>query len=195
MNLELKTAPAKQGLTLAETKLHLRVDADTEDTLITSLIKAATQTLDGRDGWLGRALITQTWLMRLPGFPTAGIRLPFPPLQTVESVKYYDAGGTLQTVAAATYQVVKGETRGRIVLADAAVWPTTVTREDAVVIEFTAGYGANETDVPEPIRAALKLLVGHWYDAREAVAYATNPQEMPLGVAALLSTYRVMDFT
>lgn len=55
-------------LTLADAKQHLRVDFEDDDGVIESYIAAAIQNIDGRDGWLGRALVEQTWELRLPDF-------------------------------------------------------------------------------------------------------------------------------
>jgi len=44
--LELVTGPSVQPLTTDEAKAHLRVDHTTDDSLIESLIKAATQTAE-----------------------------------------------------------------------------------------------------------------------------------------------------
>lgn len=56
-------APAETPVTLTEAKAHLRVDFDDDDTLIASLVNAATDYLDGWDGILARCLVTQTWTL------------------------------------------------------------------------------------------------------------------------------------
>ena len=45
-------------LTTAEAKAHCRVDTSDDDTLIASLVKAATAHLDGWSGILGRCLVS-----------------------------------------------------------------------------------------------------------------------------------------
>jgi hypothetical protein len=45
--------------------------ASASDTVLGAFITAARQMLDGRDGWLGRALNTQTWDLILDRFPTS----------------------------------------------------------------------------------------------------------------------------
>ncbi|RUM40311.1 MAG: hypothetical protein DSY80_10440, partial [Desulfocapsa sp.] len=67
MDLTNITPAASEPLTLAEVKDHLRILDNDQDTLLSSLITAATSYLDTRHGILGRALITQTWEMRLLG--------------------------------------------------------------------------------------------------------------------------------
>jgi hypothetical protein len=46
------------------------------------------------------------------------------PLQSVTTVKYYDASGVLQTLASTVYQVDTVSQPGRIVLAPTQIWPT-----------------------------------------------------------------------
>ncbi|NIP96559.1 MAG: phage gp6-like head-tail connector protein, partial [Akkermansiaceae bacterium] len=46
--------------------------------------------------------------------------------------------------------------------------------------------------VPETTRQAIRLLVGHWYENREAISTSgAVPKEVPLGVQALLWLERV----
>ena len=85
-------APAAEPISLATAKAHLRVTHAAEDTLIPLYISAAVSKLDGKDGLLGRAMITQDWQLSLDSFPCDGvIELPLPPLQEVTFVKYFDA--------------------------------------------------------------------------------------------------------
>ena len=49
-------APTSTPVSLDEAKIHCRVDHTDEDDLITGLIAAATENLDGCGGILGRAL-------------------------------------------------------------------------------------------------------------------------------------------
>ena len=53
---------AAQPVTLAEAKLHLRVDSSDEDALISALIVAAT---DDAEHLMGRAVLTQRWQLTL----------------------------------------------------------------------------------------------------------------------------------
>ena len=99
MGLKLITAPSILPVTVAEAKLHLRVDHSEEDDLIERAISSATGFVDGPDGFLGRALIDQTWELTLDEFPVNEIRIPLPPLIEVVSVVYDDADGNPQTIA------------------------------------------------------------------------------------------------
>lgn len=190
MGLTLVTAPAAEPLTTAEAKSHLRVDLTDDDTLIDAYITAARQYVEED---LGRALVTQTWDYTLDAFPSDGsaIRLPRPPLRSVTSVTYVDSAGATQTLSSANYIVNTGKRYGEISLAYGQTWPATREQANAVTVRFVAGYG-DALAVPEPIKTAMRLVVGDFYDLRSGsivgVSYAQNP-----AVMALLGPYRLVE--
>lgn len=170
MSLKLITAPTTYPVTLAEAKLHCRVDASDEDALITALITAATEMAEQKTG---RALMTQTWELTLDAFPTA-IELTRVPVQTINSVKYRDSTGTLQTLSGASYALAQDDFGfAKISPVYGAEWPTAQVRDDAVVVEFVAGY-ANAAAVPEPIKAWIKLMINTMFDNRETESYSSR---------------------
>lgn len=62
------------------------------------------------------------------------------------------------------------------------------------VMRWKAGYPVidDKSTVPAPIRHAILLMVGHLFAHRDAVTATTaKPEQLPLGVDALLSPYRV----
>lgn len=167
MTLRLDTAPAEDPVTLAEVKAHLNISHTDDDTMLAEYIDAAVAFLDGRDGFLGRALITQTWTLTLPAFP-AEIVLPLPPCQSVSSITYTDTAGATQTVPVADYEVsgLNGADPARIVPAEGKSWPNTKAKPEAVTVTFVAGYGAAAA-VPGPIKHAIKEHVTRLYENRE----------------------------
>lgn len=165
MGLTLKTAPATEPVTLVEAKLHCKVDSTDDDTLITALIVAARQQAEHRTG---RALITQQWEFTLDRFPQQ-IELPRPALVSVQSVKYLDESGVLQTLASTEYQVVISELVGRVVPAYGKAWPSCQVQPDSVVVAYTAGYG-NAAAVPNSIKTWMLMAIGTMYGQREAVS-------------------------
>lgn len=193
-SLKLITAPTTEPVSLAEAKLHLRVDGTADDALITALITAARLAVEN---FSRRALITQAWILSMDRFPGAdAILLPRPPLQngtgTAVEITYKLADGTEQTYSAANYVVDTVSEPGRIRLVSTATWPgDELYPLSAVTISFTAGYGAAE-DVPQIYKQAMLLLIGHWYENREQVTTTgAVPQEIPMGVEYLLWPERV----
>ncbi len=121
--------------------------------------------------------------------------MPRPPLISVSSIKYLDLDGTETTVATSVYRVDADSEPGRITLDYNQTWPTDkrdVT--NSVIIEHTAGYGASTSAVPEDIRHAILMLIGHWYENREALLVGTIAKPIEMGVEALLSPYRMEVF-
>jgi uncharacterized phiE125 gp8 family phage protein len=200
MPLSLVSAPSVLPLTVAETKDHLRVDTSDDDDLITAMISAATDHVSGRNGWTGRALVEQTWDLKLDAFPCAGkaIKLPLAPLQSVTSVKYIDTDGVEQTLSDTVYAVDADSVPGRVYLAYGQSWPGIRSQRNAVTIRFVCGYaddGGSPVDyranIPEAIRAALKLLVGAMYENREDFVTGTIATQLPFAAQNLLMPYRV----
>lgn len=176
MALKLIAAPEAEPVTLAEAKAHLRVTHDDEDALIGTLIAAARQSLDGKDGILGRALMPQTWELVLDAFPRGVVAVPLAPLQSVTSVLYVDADGVEQTLAAEAYTVDADSEPGRVVAVDG--WPATDDVPNAVRIRFVAGY-ADAAWVPAGLKAAMLLHIGDLFANRERGITGTIHVENP----------------
>lgn len=185
MGYRLITAPSADPVTLAEAKTHLRVDHSDEDARIASLIKAAVSYLDGRSGILGRCLVTQTLELVLDQFPTREIELPLGPVASVTFIKYVDSNGAEQTFSAGSYTVDLSSLTARAI--PNTSWPATMAAANAVTVRYVAGTAA--ASVPEAIRQAILLLVGHWYENRQPVA-GSSVADLPFTVDALIAPFR-----
>ena len=185
LTLKQATAPASEPITLAEAKLHLRVDFDDDDTLIAGQIVTAREVVEGI---ARRALISQSWDLVLDAFPGERyIELPLPPLQSVTSVIYVDEDGDEHTFSSTNYVVDTYREPGRLVLTSSASWPSDTLQETAGVrVRFVAGFGDDGDDVPAKYKQAILLMVGHYYEHREAVSDERLLETLPVGVQALL---------
>lgn len=184
-NYRLVTTPATEPLTLNEVKLYLRVDDTTEDDLITSLITAARGLVEGHT-WM--PLISQTWAMQ---FDKDELNLLVwninkAPLISVSSITYYDSDNNIQTLAASSYEVdIYGSpARFRI-----KTMPSVYDRMNALQLNFVCGY-ANAAAVPQPIKQALYMIIGHLYENRQDVITGTQVNEIPMASEYLLQPYR-----
>jgi uncharacterized phiE125 gp8 family phage protein len=109
-----------------------------------------------------------------------------------------DSNGTTQTWAASNYTVDAPAgpecTPGRVIANYGVTYPSTQSIPNAVTVRFVAGYGAAASAVPYGIKAAMKLLIGHWWVNRQAVNL-TGPgnteSTVPLGVDSLLWPFKV----
>lgn len=181
-------APAVTPVSVAEARDHCRVDTNDEDVLISALVDAAVSHLDGHSGVLGRAMVTQTWRQDYPRFVNR-MRLPLGDLITVSSVTYYDADNAVQTLSTDIYTAFSDSVGPYLDLKPDQSWPSTYTREDAVRVTWTAGYGPAATDVPAAIRQAMLLMIGHWFENREASVVGVSVTDLPMAVNALLAPY------
>lgn len=194
MALSLVTAPAREPIDLASAKVHLRVDTDDENTLIDGLIKSAREYVESATG---RALLTQTWDLKLDGFWCGALELPKAPVSAITSITYLDMNGASQTWASANYltDLPAGPkaSKARITTAYAVVAPSTYDVMNAVTVRFVCGYGSSGDRVPAALRQAMLLLIGHWYQAREAVVVGVGigGVTVPLTVDQLLWPYKV----
>lgn len=185
----LVTRPTLEVISLAEAKLHLRIDSTDHDAALAGYIVAARRFAQA---YTRRVLMTQTWATTFDEWPTVGCdyRIDFPvaPVQSVSSITYTDENGATQTLAADQYTVHGTGAEGLpyIVPAYDVTWPTLRGVPDAVRVQYVAGYGSQPGDVPEELRIAIMLHTEMLFDR--------NPQARNLleeSRNALLDPYRV----
>lgn len=194
MALTTITEPAIEPIALADLKNDIRVDSDltADDFLISAHLASARRYIEKV---VDRALITQTLELTMDAWPTGDrFELPRPPLQSVTSIKYYDTDHAEYTLSSDDYYLDTASSPGRVVLEFGSTWPAVALRSvNGIIIRFVAGYGDEESDVPEHLAHAVRLLAGHWYENRGAVETGgAQPKEIPLGVNSLLWLDRVV---
>lgn len=169
-------------MSLAEAKLHLRVDFNEDDTLIQSLISAARQ---AAESITHRQLLSARWKLVLDSFPGPmlmgvlaeqpfslpghAILLPKSPVQRVVEINYLDMAGSLQVMPANYYTVDTACEPARITPIFGQIWPIPLPQIGAVSVIFDAGY-ESAMAVPEGIKSWIKIRVGSLYTHREEVA-------------------------
>ena len=182
MGLKISTAVATEPISVAEAKLHLRVDHSTEDTLISALITAAREECEHL---LERALAPQTLELSIDEFPDDGIKLLRPPVSSITSIIYVDGDGDEQTMDALTYYLDNSQEPCWVIPVYGGSWPSTRAEANAVRVTYVAGYAT----CPEAIRAWMLLRVGTLYRHREADS--DKPATMSSFVNGLVDRYRV----
>jgi hypothetical protein len=237
--------PTAEPVLLADAKTFLRVPLTLtdDDTLIGGLIQAAREFAEQ---FTGRALAQRSFAMVLDSHPyytdaiqsqlsyppsyyslprysttlwnySQMIKVPFPPLKSIDSMRYIAPDGTAQTLNQDTDFVVDRISEpGRIFPLPGSFWPADQYVANSVEITFTAGYDpspAAEVDdhivggntpnqqpdskvvlaVPQTIRVAILQLISHWYYNREPVA-AGSVGSVPLHVESLLWSQAIVDF-
>ncbi len=152
-----------------------------DDDLILDLITAARQQVE-KD--TNSALPTQTWRLSMDEFYLDEIEFPKPNLQSVTSVKYEDVAGDTQTYDDGNYTVDTDGVPGRLALVSGAIWPVTYGGINDVAIIFVCGY----TTVPRALKQAILLLVGDYYNNREA--QTDKPLSENLAYQRLVAPYK-----
>lgn len=160
MSLKQVTKPAALAVSMAAAQMAARADVRDDgtsdlDAEIVTQVKAITEEAEH---YCGRAFIAQTWRVTLDAFPAA-IQLPHPPLISVVHVKFYDADGVLQTLHPQDYLVDAESEPGFIVPGSGKAWPATAARINAVEVQYTCGYGADESFVPDSIKGYILVRV------------------------------------
>jgi hypothetical protein len=108
------------------------------------------------------------------------------PLSAVNTVKYFDGNGILQTLDSAKYLV--DSVAARITPAYGLYWPAVRIQSNAVQIEYVAGY-ADAASVPEPIKEAIKFIVGQWETFQRGIEGGGLPTTIPYAAKQLLDPY------
>lgn len=179
---EIITAPSAALFTAADLHAQLRIDTTDEDTLIEDYIEAATQTVESDSRLYLRPAELKLHVDERPsGFEPLLIQRG--PVTAVTAITYIDTAGVEQTWDAAEYDVDLVSLPARISPAFGESWPVARIQQRAIAVAFDAGYAA-VGNVPAVALQAIKLLVGHWFDNREAAGDVT--EEIAFSYSALL---------
>lgn len=183
-SVKVSTKPTASPITLPALKTRVRVDFADDDTLLQSYLDGAVQRIDGPTG-IGYAMMTQAWELSLDTFPSV-ICLPGAPVSAVNSIKYYDADNTLQTLSSDEYRLDIGGDQARIEPVDS--WPGVYSRFGAIQVNYQLG-AATAADVPADLIDAVCLLVAHRYEQRQPVVVGASVATLPMGFESITAEY------
>jgi len=182
MPSEILIPPTGTPVTLDDCKSAMGVSIGADDAFIEGLIGAAVEYIESATG---RKLLAQTWVLYLDAFPCWAITFPFAKVSQVNAIRYYDSDNALQTLSTASYQADCRSLMGRVAPVSGGSWPATYDRFNAVEVEFVAG-AASPAAVPHRAKQAVKALVSHWYENREATISGTIIAPLPFGLTMLI---------
>lgn len=195
------TQPIAEPISLQEARVHLRQMADgdspqeeiPDDSWVVDKITAAREYCEA---FLGYPLTDASYLVRADCFGTA-LRLPNG-VESVADVQYLDESGSLTSLDPSIYFF--DDIAPQILLMPGASWPAVSALPGSVRVTVGGQYGMNDESppvnrsVPQMVRHAMLLLIGHWYENREGVTLPLSGKlegfELPLGVEALLRPHR-----
>jgi len=189
MSWKVTTPPEFEPVSLADAKAYLRVQHSAEDDLIEQIISAAR---DYCEQELDLAIMDQEITLKLDAFPrNRVICLPRANLIEVVSFDYLDSAGDSQPFT--DYTEDSFQTPARLVN-NTGTWPEILDNAGSITIVYRAGYGPDQTSggypPPGSILQAMRMLITHWYDNRNAVMIGATPAELQLAVASCLHKHR-----
>lgn len=197
VGLQRTSGPSTQLISTSEMKDHSRVDLSADDDLIDTYIQAARYQAEEMTR---RSFLETTWELVLDDWPIDDVLpIPRPPLRSIDSIDYTDEDGGSNTFSSSDYLVITNSLPGRVVLDNTTDWPTDdLEPYGGITVTFKAGYGADSTDgrsdVPDPIRQAVRMMVAHFYENRESVVIGTTGFDVPQAVKYLLGPFKYRDF-
>ena len=143
--------PASLAVSIEDARETLRLDDDALDATLMIHIQGITREAEHATG---RAFINRPMRLTLDSF-TDALRLDLSPIFSVESVKFIDTAGVLQTLDPADYYADKISEPGYIVPGRGKAWPATADQLNAVTVDYTAGYGLDPESVPSEARSYI----------------------------------------
>ncbi len=187
MRKVLRVAAASAPITLDQVKTIGYIKNTERDTELQGFILAAVIWIEQ---YTGRSLITQEWDVFYdeveffrPIYIGQPVDISTLNANSIESVTAFDVDGNDTIIDASTYRL----SANRIVFDQET--PFTDTRLiDAVKIEVTAGYGADESEITDDIKTAIAVLAIHWLE-NGVYAADMNLTKVPQVLKSLLMRY------
>lgn len=212
----LLNAPAGEPIHLNEAKLDRRVDDNSDDAKLRSLISAARQAVESK---IRQVLMHTRWQQIMDTFPAYGmasvvpagatvsippyaIVLPRAPLVAVEKIEYMDMSGSWQAMPASDYVVNFGMMPSIITPGFGKIWPITLPQIGSVKVTYTAGYAspiatggtlaANQFRVTGPVAWAVGARV-QFYNSGGVPPAPIDPDATYLIASAASGVYTITD--
>lgn len=164
-------------VSLTQVKAQLRVTNSDSDTYITDLItraKAWTERYIGQN--IVAAAVTDT-------FTAFGdyLLLSRGPLNSLTTIAYTDADGGDAELDTDTVRTQDGR-----FYPPSDGWPS-IADYSTITVTYDAGFATTPADID----AGMLLLIGHWYEHREAVVFGATTFEVQYAVDSLLGPFRL----
>lgn len=185
MAIVVVNPPAEEPVTASEVKEHLFIEHSEDDVWLDGTITSVREHVEQ---YLNRKLVTQTIDVLFDCFPRKLFRVGADPIQSIESITYFDVDGQQQTLDQSNYFFDGNTLLGRLQAAEQ--WPLTQSRINAVAIRCVVGFGDDKVNIPKPIILAIKMIVGHYYENREDSS-PIQIREIPKGAEYLLEPLRI----
>ena len=180
----LLAGPAEEPVSLADARAFLRLDDTAEDGLVQTLVASARLHVEAVTG---RAMLTQSWRLVLDGWPAERtIALPVGPVQALTAVTVFDRDDEPHDLDLAPFSIQAG----RLLLPQALEGAPALRQRLGLEIDYVGGHGDTAEAVPADLKHACLVLVGYWFEHRDAVIAAGAGAVVPAGFDRLVAPYR-----
>lgn len=188
------TEPSYEPVTLERARQHLRLvstgstASHPDDDLVNDYIAAARAMAEQ---FTDRIIVQRELELRATAFAKY-MTLPVAPVVSIDSIAYTDTDGASQTLSASDYVVDLNREPAQLYIED----PPDIEDDSRIVFTVTAGYRSNNSPadadlIPQTIKQAILMLVGHFYENREAVSADYQAAQVPMAFKDLLWPYRM----
>ena len=182
-SIRRKTPPNFEPISLSEAKQHLRImeGVHEDDAYIMALISSARMYFENR---VGQTTTLTQWQAKAKGWWTCscvGVELPYPPLTTPTNgappvaITWKDGDGNVHEVDESDLVVDEEAYPGTVRYSGASEPPC----ESNATVTWWAGVNS-PAEIPQMWKTAMLLLVGHWYENRQAVVTDSGAIDVPM---------------
>jgi len=161
-SLELIEKPALEPLTLAEIKTFLRIDGNSEDNILTTMLAAARE---AGEHYMRNSIIRQKYKLTYHKFMPARIALPKGPVSMVSKVTLKDEDGSFTILSSSDYYI-SNKTNLNLKSSYSSY---------IIEVEYFAGYSNDSVDVPEIIKQGLLSQIAFTYENRGTAKTGLDP--------------------
>ena len=173
-----------EPVTLTEAKAQTRMsDDNSEDTFLTSLLAPARAYVERYTGYSFDSGTKTATFTRWGDFLEIARR----PITSITSVSYTDEDGNNATYTG--FLVTLGNYSTRIYPAIDGDFPT-LAEGGLITVTYVAGALASTSEEYLIGKRAMLLLIGHWFENREAAALGVTSTEVDFAVRSLLDELR-----
>lgn len=182
-SIRRKTPPNFEPISLSEAKQHLRImdGVHEDDAYIMALISSARMYFENR---VGQTTTLTQWQAKAKGWWTCscvGAELPYPPLTTPTNgdppvvITWKDGDGNVHVVDESDLVVDEEAYPGTVRYSGASEPPC----ESNATVTWWAGVNS-PAEIPQMWKTAMLLLIGHWYENRQAVVTDSGAIDVPM---------------
>lgn len=208
MYLEKITDAAFPAVTLARMRNNSNIPSGQDEDFLTEALRSAEDYVERQ---LECTIGLAAWRLTLDNFPQQGVSrttfdsalaratnqqlmdwkpnailIPLWPVRAVTGLAYAASDGTPTTLPLEQIVQPVGNDRYHLRLKKGFYWPETDCSPNAIAITFTAGW-PTQSAIPGTLTQAIRMLVSHFYENREAVITGSVSKEVELGVQSMLA--------